>query len=227
VKIAYWKKLLSYVADIKLEKKQSNYSGELDILLSNGRVALCTKNATYSFDDLYINFRDSFSRIDISKFKIDKVLLLGAGLLSVPYILEKRHHKIISCKAVDIDPAVLESAEKYTKYKLKSDIELICADAAEFVKKDCEKYDLIIVDVFIDDTVPSQFETEDFLKSVKNLLMPDGLLMFNRMAQNENALIKTEIYYNQLFSIIFNDSKILQLKSNRMLIAINDSKNRN
>jgi hypothetical protein len=68
LKIAIWKKIFSYFFDISIEKKQSNFSGELEILLSRGRLALCTKNAMYSFDDLYLNFRTAFSVLNINKF---------------------------------------------------------------------------------------------------------------------------------------------------------------
>jgi spermidine synthase len=227
VKIAFWKKLLSHFTDLVLEKKQSNYSDKLEIVLSRGRIALCTKNAMYSFEDLYLNFRTSFSKIDISGYKVEKVLVLGAGLLSVPYILEKKHHKKFICKAVDIDPAVLEAARKYALPKLESDIELICADAIDFVPNEQEKFDLVIVDIFIDDKVPTAFETLDFLNSIKNLMLPEGLLMFNRMAQNEIALKKTEAYYNQLFKVVFKDAEMLVLNGNRMLLGNYISKNRN
>lgn len=227
MKISFWKKLLSHFTDIILEKKQSNYSEKLEIVLSRGRVALCTKNAMYSFEDLYLNFRDSFLKIDISRYKVEKVLVLGAGLLSVPYILEKKHHKKFICKAVDIDPAVLEVARKYALPKLQSEIELICSDAIDFVRDEQEKFDLVIVDIFIDDKVPTAFETLDFLNSIKNLMLPEGFLMFNRMAQSENALKKTEVFYNQLFKIVFKDAEMLVLSGNRMLLGNYISKNRN
>lgn len=223
--ITIWKKILSYFFDIRLEKKQSSFSGALEILLSRGRVALCTKNAMYSFDDLYLNFRMAFSMVNINKFNTDKVLLLGAGLLSVPYLLEKKHQKSFVCKAVDIDPMVLEAAAQYALPKLNSEIELICADAETFVLNDKEKYDLIVVDVFIDNEVPGKFEKEDFLKALKNLLADKGLVMYNRMAQNEIALKNTESYYNQAFKQVFFKSEMLRLNGNCMLLGNYSSKN--
>jgi spermidine synthase len=225
LKITIWKKILSYFFDIQLEKKKSSFSGDLQILLSRGRIALCTKNAMYSFDDLYLNFKTAFSKLNISKINTDKVLLLGTGLLSVPYLLEKNHQKKINCKAVDIDPMVLEAAVQYSLPKLVSKIELICADAAAFVLSDNEKYNLIVVDIFIDDTVPSTFEQEDFLKRLKNLLSENGLLMYNRMFNNKVSSERTESFYNQTFKQIFSKSEMLRLKGNCMLLGNYSSKN--
>lgn len=203
----------------------SNYSGELDILLSRGRIALCTKNAMYSFDDLYLNFRTAFDTINIARFKTEKVLLLGAGLLSVPYILEKLHHKRFSCKAVDVDLAILEAAKKYALSKFNSNIELICADACDFILDEKEKYDLIVVDIFIDDKVPSKFETVDFLNMLNNQLTDNGLVMYNRMSQNDIALKNTETFYDECFKAVFLKSEMLQLNGNRMLLGNYSSKN--
>lgn len=225
MKIAFWKKLLSHFTDIVLEKKQSDYSNKLEIILSRGRVALCTQNAMYSFEDLYLNFRESFHKIGLSKFKIEKVMVLGAGLLSVPYLLEKKHQKRFHCKAIDVDPAVIDAATRYGLPKLSSKVELICSDAAEFIERDLENYDLLVVDIFIDDKVPEIFETSDFLEKLKNRMEPGAILMFNRMAQNSSALRQTEEFYNDVFKNVFMDSEMLIIKGNRMLIAYSISKN--
>lgn len=178
----------------------------------------------YSFDDLYLNFRTAFDRVEIQNFKTDRILLLGAGMLSVPYILEKIHQKKFICKAVDIDPVILELAQYYAMPKLKSNIELICTDAYQFIIDEKEKYDLIVVDIFIDDLVPSKFESLDFLNTLKNILKKDGLLMYNRMSQNDSALKNTEIYYNQCFKQVYINSELLRLKGNSMLLGNYHSK---
>jgi spermidine synthase len=110
-------------------------------------------------------------------------------------------------------------------FRSTSQIELHCADAAAFVLSDKEKYDLIVVDIFIDDAVPTLFETEDFLKALKNLLADKGLVMYNRMAQNEIALKNTESFYNQRFKQFFLNSEMLRLKGNCMLLGNYRSKN--
>jgi spermidine synthase len=220
VKIPLWKIWLSHFFSINLEKRKSQYSGNLEIVLSRGRVALCTDNAMYSFEDLYINFRETFEKINLDEYRIDKVLILGAGLLSVPYILEKIHKKNFKANAVDIDPEVLNLAAKYALPKLTSDIALICADATDFVKNETQKYGLIIVDIFIDNKVPSEFETSGFLENLKKLMSDNAILLYNRMAENEQSLKKTEMFYNQVFKKVFNNAEILTLKANRMLKAV-------
>lgn len=219
MKIPFWKKWLSYFTFLTLEKRKSEYSGQIEILLSRGRLAMATSKAFYSYEDLYLNFRKSFEKIDLRDFDIDKVLILGAGLLSIPYILEKKHSKNYKYKVVDIDATVLNLASKYALPKLYSNIELVCADALEFVKNERDRFKLIIVDIFIDDIVPEVFESLEFLEGLKKILESKGLLMYNRMSQNLPAKIQTEKFYNNNFTRIFKNSEIIDLSENKMLLA--------
>ncbi len=219
MKQPWWKRFLSNYFTIPIEKVKSKYSTTLEVVLNKGRYALCTAHAVYSYEDLYINFRDSFYKIDLDSHKIDKVLILGVGLLSIPIILEKLLHKNYSYTCVDIDPEVVRLAKKYGLPQIESKIELHCADALEFVNNETNTYSLIIVDIFIDDKVPSAFETTDFLENLKKRLDGNGLLMYNRMAQNTEALEKTEFFYYNNFKKLFIDSEMLILKGNRMLLG--------
>jgi spermidine synthase len=219
MKQPWWKRFLSNFFTIPLEKVKSEYSTTLEVVLNKGRYALCTEHAVYSYEDLYINFRDSFYKIDLDSHKIDKVLILGVGLLSIPIILEKLLLKNYSYTCVDIDPEVVRLAKKYGLPQLESKIELHCADAFEYIKKETDTYGLIIVDIFIDDKVPSVFETTDFLQNLKRRFERNGLLMYNRMAQNNEAIEKTEQFYKNEFKKLFNDTDMLVLKGNRMLLA--------
>ena len=56
MKHSFLTKIGSYLIDIPIEEKTSRFSGKLELILRKGRYALCTSNAVYSFDDLYINF---------------------------------------------------------------------------------------------------------------------------------------------------------------------------
>lgn len=82
---SFWTKLGSYWFDIQLEETDSDYSGKLEVICRKGRYALCTKNAVYSYDDLYVNFRKSFQQVDLERYKINDVLVLGLGLGSIPF----------------------------------------------------------------------------------------------------------------------------------------------
>ena len=218
MKPGLWTKLCSYLLDMSLEKVESNFSGPLELVLRNNRYALCTQNAVYSYDDLYHNFRLAFQQISIDQLAVKKVLVLGLGLGSIPFMLENKFKQNYHYTLVEIDPVIIDFAQKYRLKYLSSTLEVIESDAFEFVKWNKDKYDLIAVDLFIDDAVPVAFEQHQFLKNVKLLMHTDAILLFNRLAYNEEHLLKTEDFFNKIFLKVFEEGNMLSVLSNRMLI---------
>jgi len=100
-------KVLSYITQQHMETIHSDYNEVLHVFLKNGRYQLCTANAIYSYGDKYDNFRRSFTQMDLAKMDIDTVLLLGFGLGSIPYMLEKTFQKRYSYTGIEIDESII------------------------------------------------------------------------------------------------------------------------
>lgn len=212
-------KLLSYFIDVQFDKTNSDYSGELEVIYRKGRFALCTKNAVYSYDDLYINFRKSFEQLDLDAYNIQEVLVLGLGLGSIPLLLEKIFKKKYSYTLVEIDQKIVDLAYKYTLAKLQSPVNVICADAWSYVDSySHKKFDLVIIDIFIDDQVPISFESVHFLENIKRILSPNGLLMYNRLTYNEQLNTQTDYFFEATFNKVFDKASFLSLDGNKMLL---------
>lgn len=217
-----WKRLLSYLFEIHIESTSSEHNPYLQISLNNGRYQLCTANAIYSYEDLYYNFLEAFKKIDLDRLNIQNVLVLGFGLGSIPIILEHNFGKKYYYTGIEIDEEVLYLANKYAIPKITSGIELICADAADFVQLSTLKYDMIAVDLFQDDLVPQQFEAIAFLEQVKNLLNPKGILLYNRLAQNSGDIIQSENFYLNHFKKVFDEGTFIDVNDNWMLLNRGD-----
>ncbi|RMG85870.1 MAG: methyltransferase domain-containing protein, partial [Bacteroidetes bacterium] len=177
-----WKKLLSYLTEIHLESAPSDINPHLYVSLSRGRYQLSTANAIYSYADLYDNYRQAFERLDLPRRRIERVLVLGFGLGSVPWLLEKTFKQNYHYTGVEIDENVIYLANKYVLPELQSPVEIFCADAFAFAFQHAEQYDLIAMDVFLDDLVPPHFEDTAFLEALRALLRDDGFLLYNRLA---------------------------------------------
>lgn len=216
------KKIISYVKNVLIESTFSEYNEVLEVYLVNGRYQLCTEGAVYSYEDKYINFTRTFERIDWNKLKVNKVLVLGLGLASVPQMLEQKFDKKFEYHAVEIDSEIIRLADNYILDELESPIQIFEMDAEIFVDVATEKYDMIIVDIFEDASIPPQFETKSFLEKTKNLLRPDGLLLFNRLNISDETLEDTLNYYKNIFKPIFPFSKDIYIKDN--VILCNDKR---
>lgn len=220
MRIPFWKKWLSHLTPITLEETATEQNPELSVMLSRGRVQLLSGDAIYSWDDLYKNFLVAFDRLDIVERKIEDVLLLGLGLGSIPYMLEKTFNRSYHYTAIEWDETVAELAHKYTISRLESPIEVVTADAEMFVAVTEERFDLLIVDIFEDELTPPQFCTQEFLQACEELLRPGGLLMFNRLHGEDVSVQQvTERFFERSFKIVFPDAWAIDTKGNWILCA--------
>ena len=219
MKISSWQKLISYIKDIEIETISSDFNPVLSVCIKNGRYQLCTEEAVYSYADKYDNFRLSFDKIDFTKNKVERVLLLGLGLGSIPFMLEKNYQFDFQYTAVEIDESVIYLADKYVLHDLKSPISVIQADADIFMQQHEEKYDMIAMDVFDSDVVPENFESLDFLINLKSCLSANGFVIYNRLAVTPQDRRESLMFYEEQFKVIFPNAIMINILGNYMLIS--------
>lgn len=217
-KIPIWKKWLSYIAEIHLESASSEYNPYLYVSLQKGRYQLSTKGAVYSYADLYDNFLKAFHKIDLNQLPGNEVLILGLGLGSIPFMLEKIFFQNYYYTAVEIDETVVDLANRYTLCSLRSNVEVIVADAYAFVMQTEQRFDLICMDVFIDDKIPSPFEALDFLEALRDTLTPGGILLYNRLTSRTLDKEKSNNFYKREFLQVFPNGRKLDVQGNWILL---------
>jgi len=215
--LLFLKKILSYLVDIQLDTTSTALNPVLQLSLRNGRFYLTTTNAVYSHGDLYDNFLQAFKKLDFAKNKFNNILVLGFGMGSVPYMLERVFNQKFNCTGVEADGQIAAWAERYVLPELTNPVKLHLADAIVFVEKCSLQFDLVVMDVFLDDVVPLQFESDIFLLKLKTLLGPNGLLLFNRLADTPVALELTTDFFQKKFSGIFREASYLDVSGNWIL----------
>jgi spermidine synthase len=218
--IPFWKKWFSYIQPIVLEMTGSEQNPELAVLLYKGRYQLVSGEAIYSWDDLYHNFAKVFDQLKIAQRPIQDVLLLGLGLGSVPYLLEKKHGLLCHYTAVEWDETIVDLAMRYTFSRLKSPIDAITADAEVFTEICEQDFDLLIVDIFEDDLTPPQFESPDFLQNCDRLLRPGGLLLFNRLYGEHKDKVAADRFMDRGFKAAFPEAFSIPTGGNLILCYV-------
>jgi len=215
----WWKKSLSYLKEISLEQTSSPHNPYLEVLLVKGRHQLTTREAIYSYDDKYENFNYAFKQIDWSQLKGKKVLVLGLGLGSVIYILEKILKLTFDYTAVEIDEEICRMAQSYTLRHLDSYVEVVPTEAMSFLSYNESDYDIVIMDIFQSAEIPQKFQTEEFLKLLKSKLAPGGILFYNRMNITD-ADIADNKHFKTTMEKVFPMMAEIKIKTN--LVSIND-----
>ena len=218
----FLKYFLSFLYPVTIEKTSSIYNPLLEVKIENGKYVLNAANANYSFGSLHQIFLNAFKQTKTGEREIKNVLLLGLGGGSVPVILFEEFKLDCKITAVEIDEAVIELSKEFFNMQRFQMLEIICADAFEFVQKCSLKFDLIIVDIFIDNKVPSQFESDEFLFAIKGLMNRKGIIMFNKIIGLENEATPFNLLL-KCFENNFTEIKVLNIYNNIVFIA--ESKN--
>lgn len=214
--MGFLKKTLSHLFEVKIEEVSSAVSGNLCVSLIGGRYVLSTKNAVYSNEERYSSFQVAFEKLQIGKRSVRNALILGYGLGSIPLMLNKLHNLHPRFTAVELDEQVIRLAKKYGYMPVT--VAMVNEDAYSYVLKSTQKFDLINADLYIDDTTPSQFEKEDFLLAMKELIAPGGLLLYSRFYYDTPHKQLTDHFFQTAFRKVFPEGYTLDTKGNLVLV---------
>ena len=161
-------------------------SQSLEVTWNNGELVLDSKNTNYSYGSLQRILRKGLKYIGFERIrKFESVLVLGVAGGSVIKTLVDE----IKCKGkitgVEIDESVIEIANQYFQLDRIKNLEIVIDDAFEFVLKTKSNYDLIIIDIFQDTTMPNFLFEDFFINRINFLLNINGFILFNTMVINE------------------------------------------
>ena len=120
-------------------------------------------------------------QIDLGTVK--KILLLGMGGGSVIQTLRTDYNYQHHIHAVDIDPLIIKIAREEFDIHESEDLKITCEDARLFMQLNTAKYDLIIIDLFIDIKVPAPFLQTSFWQQVIKAQNAGGTVLCNAALQ--------------------------------------------
>ena len=196
------KRLLSYLLPIKIHQKKSEFSKNLEVTWNNGYLVLDSENTNYSFGSLQRVLKKGLKYIGYDRIKkFDSILILGVAGGSIIETLKNDLKFEGKITGVEIDPAAIEIANKYFGLDQFDNVEIVIDDAFEFVLKTKEKYDLIVIDIFQDTTMPNFLFEDFFINRINFLLNINGFILFNTMIldykdRRRNAIYKSKFDSN-------------------------------
>jgi spermidine synthase len=107
-----------------------------------------------------------------------RTLVIGLGGSSIVKRMW-RDYPEMSLDVVELDPDVIDICRTYFALPDDARIRAHLGDGREFVEEDDATYDIVIVDAFDDDVVPKLLTTEEFMRTARERLAPDGVIAFN------------------------------------------------
>lgn len=132
----------------------------------------------------------------------ERVLIIGMGGGVIPRTL-RNHYPDCRIDVVDIDPDVVETAQKYFYFTPDANTRVNISDGRLFVVRQIEenpehKYDMIILDAFNMDSIPLHLVTREFLMQVRSILDSKGVVVANILSYT--TLFSSEVMtYRNVF----------------------------
>jgi spermidine synthase len=113
-------------------------------------------------------------------------LILGHGGGSLAKWLA-RYWPELELDSVEVDPSVVQAAERYFSYTPARGHHVHVKDARMFLRSTTATYDVIWLDVFARHLIPFHLTTQEFFREVRTRLHPDGVLAVNLASSGEGA----------------------------------------
>ncbi len=196
-----FRKLFSFLIPINLVKKQSAFSKTLEVTYVNGTLVLDSLNTNYSYGSLQRILAKGLRYIGYKRIKkFDKILVLGVAGGSVIKTLVNEIKFKGEITGVEIDPNVIELANKYFNLNDIPNLNIYIDDAFEFVLKTNSKFDLIIIDIFQDTQMPNFLFEDFFVNRINFLLNINGFILFNTMVLNPDHELRNKNYRSKFSS---------------------------
>jgi spermidine synthase len=189
------RKLFSYFIPINIYKKNSAVSKTLEVTWNNGELVLDSKSTNYSYGSLQRILRKGLKYIGFERIRnFESILVLGVAGGSVIKTLVDEIKFKGKITGVEIDATVINIANRYFELNKIQNLEIVIDDAFEFVLKTKLKYDLIIIDIFEDTSMPNFLFQDFFINRTNSLLNLNGFILFNTMVINKTEEERNLIY---------------------------------
>jgi spermidine synthase len=212
-------RLLSWFWDIPIEKTSSPQNDYLEVVWTNGRKMLNTKEANFSFGNGYKVFETAMKPI-ADKIQVSKdILILGFGCGSILHLLEEKYEYNGNIVGVEYDSEILRLFHSHFASNYIKSPTLYSADALEHLKSLEKRYDIIFIDLFIELDNSPLLRNKRFINLLHTSLRPKGTLVFNTTVKGANENTQHTELLNELSRHFKNIESIDFQDYNKIVIA--------
>lgn len=128
-------------------------------------------------------WKSTLKKVASRRKNVDRALILGLGGGDAARLVRK-YWLEAKITGVDADPVIVDLGRKYMKLD-EARVEIVIDDANKYLSSNIDNlksnFDLVLVDMYVQDDVPEKFTSEKFIKDIKRLLAIEGLVIFNRL----------------------------------------------
>lgn len=207
------KKIVSQILPIKVDSGIGFMNIPISLHLYQNNYFVQSPNAIYAHTSNYTSFSTIIKKNEAYIKTAKSALILGWGLGSIGNILSK-YNLNIEKYGVEIDKLMLHW---YKSYNFQPNTIIHNDDIFNFVKTAKECFDIIAIDIYIDNKVPQEILNINFLNKIHALLTNNGIIFLSTFYQNKTEELESIHFCKNTFSKIFADTSFISTKGNVML----------
>lgn len=146
-----------------------------------------------------------------------RILLLGIGGGALVHFL-RHHYPQAVITGVEIDAVLLQRAQRELGLPAADDrLDYVIDDAADFIARSSETYDLIVTDIFTGPQSPDWVIEPAFLQAVRDRLSAEGGAAWNLLIASEQAFLR---FYRELRRVFEQHTLCLEHEDHENLLAM-------
>ena len=147
-----------------------------------------------------------------------RMMVVGLGGGAIPSFLHK-HYPRTQIDAVEIDPVVVEAARQFFGFQEDATQKAYVQDGRQFIEERPNAYDVIFLDAFGSEEIPSHLTTWEFLMAVRRALTAQGVVLADVWGPGLNPLYDAMV---RTYQEVFDELYLLEVEGsgNRILIAL-------
>lgn len=130
----------------------------------------------------HYEYTEYFDQAWLWNTQMQSVLMVGLGGGSAQRAFEHFYSRV-SVESVEIDPAVLQVARDYFKFKESPRQKVHLSDGRVYLRRTQSRYDLIILDAYVKgrygSSLPQHLATKEFFEIVRQHLTTNGIVAYN------------------------------------------------
>ena len=220
-----------------LEKTKSPINGEITIYSLFGSPRMQIGGLLQSGGVVADIWKKGIKAATSKQLPAASILILGLGCGTAAKVFSQKWPKA-EIVGVEIDLEVIKLGKKYFGLDKIPNLKIVCGDgiklAARYQKPEArikklkagnwqletgslDKFDLIIVDLYLGEQIPEKSESLIFLRKLKSLLSKNGIVIFNRIFWDTHK--KSAKLFVQKTEKVFKEVKLVRTVANLLVIC--------
>jgi spermidine synthase len=180
--------LLSYIVPRTVVRYSSPYNRDIRVLEEKGKNKLLVDGSRQSGEYVLKLWQEALCTFGIIPSPdIRSILLFGVAGGTLIHLLHALYPDA-TIHGVDVDARMIDIGKKYFGLGKIGRLTLTVADAKKFLlgaiaKK--KQWDMVVVDLFVGAAIPAFVGEERFIRNLKRIMAPKGILLINYLHERE------------------------------------------